>query len=465
MYSSFSEMFSGRFGDVRLARRATFFADQFAEYRVSIVRQLGVTRAGTVGIGRFLANEAVTAEEIFQAAGERCGSLTAGRHVLAIQDTTALSFPRRRAGTDDWGPGGDGKVAGIFLHPVIVLDAADGSMLGLAAGRVWIRETEKVKHRRKREFKDRESARWVEEGENTKRRLAQATAVTLIADRESDIYREWAQLPDERFHLIIRAAQDRALSDGARLFAAASAWPVAGRRKVTVAVREQNGVKRTAHVELRFGPVSICKPKAERGKGLAASITAALIDVREIDAPADCKKPIHWRLLTSHKVETGEEGWQIVDWYRLRWRIEEYNRVLKRSGLDLESAMLEGGKAMTKLAAMGAVVGAQVTQLVEGRDAPPERLATEVLEEEELPIAEALCRKLEGKTAKQKNPHAVHSLAWLSWIVARLGGWSGYECYGPAGPKTMATGWRKFQSRMEGWKLKEEFSQALVPGG
>lgn len=48
----------------------------------------------------------------------------------------------------------------------------------------------------------------------------------------------------------------------------------------------------------------------------------------------------------------------------------------------------------------------------------------------------------EGATAKQKNPHPEGSLAWLSWVVARYGGWN---CYGkPPGPKTMAYGWPRF---------------------
>ena len=53
-----------------------------------------------------------------------------------------------------------------------------------------------------------------------------------------------------------------------------------------------------------------------------------------------------------------------------------------------------------------------------------------------------LVKAREGATAKQKNPHPEGSLAWLSWVVARYGGWN---CYGkPPGPKTMAYGWPRF---------------------
>ena len=40
-------------------------------------------------------------------------------------------------------------------------------------------------------------------------------------------------------------------------------------------------------------------------------------------------------------------------------------------------------------------------------------------------------------------------------IVARLGGWSGYQRYGPAGPKTIAYGWNQFKTMSQGWNLRQ----------
>jgi hypothetical protein len=63
--------------------------------------------------------------------------------------------------------------------------------------------------------------------------------------------------------------------------------------------------------------------------------------------------------------------------------------------------------------------------------------------------------KLEGSTDKLRNPHAPASLAWLSWIVARLGGWSGYTSkgYKPPGPKTIARGLARLDGFIEGWRM------------
>ena len=419
------------------------------------MRRLGGDRAGTVGFGRFLANRAVKTEEIFAAAGAATGARAAGRdHVLAIQDTTHFSFPRHGGAL---GPGGDGKVPGLFLHPVIALDAADGTALGLAAGRVWTRAASKVTARRKRALADRESVRWIAEGEAAKTALAGARRVTLIADRESDIYAEWVSLPAANFDLITRACQDRVLDGGQRLFTVAAGWPEAGRRTIELPARNGRPA-RTAKLALRFGSVQVRRPRNCTTPGLPETLTLNLVEVAEVDPPAD-QDPIHWRLLTTHAV--GDPGadaaaaWQIVGWYRERWRIEEYFRVLKRSGMDLESAKVEGRHALLNLIAMAAVAGVAVMQLVEGRDAGPERRATEVLEPGEAPFARALNRRLEGRTAKQRNPHEADSLAWLAWIVARLGGWSGYQRYGPAGPKTIAYGWSQFKAMSHGWSLSQ----------
>ena len=63
----------------------------------------------------------------------------------------------------------------------------------------------------------------------------------------------------------------------------------------------------------------------------------------------------------------------------------------------------------------------------------------------------AIGATLEGKTPRQKNRHAKGSLAWLAWVVARLGGWN---CsYDKPGPKTMASGWPRLAAMLDGWRL------------
>ena len=452
MSISFDEVFEGCFGDTRLARRARSLAEKITAGETSVVRQLASGRAETVAFGRFLDNDAVTTSEIFAAAGVVTGQRAAGRRVLAIQDTTALSFPRRRGG--GLGPGGDGKVPGIFLHPVLVLDADSGTALGLAAGAVWTRAPGKVTPHTERVIEDRESWRWIELGRAAKGALAQAAHVTLIADRESDIYEEWALLPQPGFDLLTRAGRDRKLGDGAMMFAVVRSWDAAACYAFDIVARK-NRPARSARMEVRFGTVAIAKPKKCKTKDMPNTIALQLVEVVEVGAPVG-QEPVLWRLLTTAPVTSVAQAMAVVALYQQRWRIEEYNRTCKKSGIDLEGAMVEGVHALQNLVAMGAVSGVAVMQLVEGRDAGPERRASDVVDATEEVFAACLCPTLEGKTAKQKNPNEPGSLAWIAWIVARLGGWSGYTTYGAAGPKTMAHGWQKFKAMAQGWQLRKD---------
>ena len=449
MTVSFEDTFEGCFGDERLAKRACSLAEKMTAGETSVVRRLASGRAETVAFGRLLDNDAVTAEEVFTAAGMATGDRAVGRRVLAIQDTTALSFPRRAGG--DLGPGGDGKVPGLFLHPVLALDADSGIALGLAGGTVWTRAPGKVTPHRKRAIEDRESWRWIEQGQAAKDALAEAAHVTLLADRESDIYEQWALLPGPGFDLLTRACKDRRLDDGSMMLETARSWTAAASYVFDLTARKDRP-KRPARMEVRFGTVTITKPRKCRTKNMPAAIALQLVEVVEIGAP-DGQEPVLWRLLTTAPVTTVEQALAVVRLYQQRWQIEEYNRTLKKSGIDLEGAMVEGAHALQNLVAIGAVAGVAVMQLVEGRDSGPERRASEVIDATQEAFAGCLNPTLEGKTAKQKNPHDAGSLAWLSWIVARLGGWSGYQAYGPAGPKTMAHGWEKFKTMAQGWAL------------
>jgi hypothetical protein len=87
---------------------------------------------------------------------------------------------------------------------------------------------------------------------------------------------------------------------------------------------------------------------------------------------------------------------------------------------------------------------------VDARDGSP-RPASDVADREILEAAETIGPTLDGKTQRQKNPHERQSLAWLAWIIARLGGWNCY--YKKPGPKTMRAGWDRLAAMAAGYHL------------
>ena len=111
------------------------------------MRRLGRDRAGEMRITRFLRNRAVTVEEMVATAAERTLARAAGRHVLAIQDTTTA-----RVGPDS---------RGAALHPTIAVDAVDGSLLGLVHAEFLALAGGLSGTHKARAFGDKQSARWL----------------------------------------------------------------------------------------------------------------------------------------------------------------------------------------------------------------------------------------------------------------------------------------------------------------
>ncbi|MEG4208397.1 hypothetical protein QUA20_31550, partial [Microcoleus sp. Pol7_A1] len=64
-----------------------------------------------------------------------------------------------------------------------------------------------------------------------------------------------------------------------------------------------------------------------------------------------------------------------------------------------------------------------------------------------------LAATLEGYTKKQQNPYPPACLPWAVWLIARVGGWSGYVSGRPPGMPTLVHGLRQFEAMFLGWKL------------
>jgi hypothetical protein len=275
--------------------------------------------------------------------------------------------------------------------------------------------------------------------------------VTVVADREGDIYPNWACLPPAGVHLLTRAMVDRRLVGGGTLFGAAARFAVAGRRQIELPARQPDRAKRTTVVELRFGEVEIYRPRDEHDRTLAATVRLRLVDVREVDPP-DGVEPLHWRLVSTHEITDAATAWQVVGWYQARWIIEQLFRVMKSQGLQLEDSQLASGERLVKLAAAATKAACIDMQLVQERDGKDQLPASTIFTEPEIETLEALSPTLEGKTERQQNRHPLASLAWAAWIIARLGGWNCY--YKPPGPITMRRGMEQFYPIHRGRQLE-----------
>jgi hypothetical protein len=404
---------------------------------------------------RFLHNPAVTATEMALHAGDRTGALAAGRDVVVIQDTSELALGGRRAKANGYGPvGKGGALRGLLLHAVLAVDAGTGGVIGPVDIQVRNRTGGKVRSRRSRKTAEKESQRWIDGTTRAAEVLGASNSITGVSDRESDIYEHFAARP-ANMHLIVRACQNRKIEidDGktSSLFCYADQLPEQGRFKAQIPAAPGRKA-RLAELAVRWFRVVLCKPRHGAGRDLPARLSLTMVDVRETSEPEDGSARIHWRLLTTHDVTNLAEARRIVELYRLRWTVEEFFHTLKTAGFDIEAADISDPEVMIRLVAASTVAAVTVMQLVKARDGTTGQALAEAFEPDDLPILEAISVKLEGKTARQQNPHPKGSLGFGAWVIARLGGWTGY--YGKPGPKVMRRGLDDFRRIKFGTALR-----------
>lgn len=441
----------GGFGDARLRRLGASLLAALQQTPTMCVHALAKDRNQALQFGRFLDNGAVSADEMLVHAGRLTAARATGRHVLAIQDTTELHFEGHEASKRGFGSAGNGRDLGLFIHPTLAVDAASGGGIGLIGAQVLNRTEGKAAPRRDRGADAKESRRWLAGAETAGAMLEDAAMITVVADRESDVYDQFARRPPS-VHLPSRAAQDRALAGGGRLFAHAAGLPEQDRYEIAVPKRGLRPA-RAVTVALRSGEITRKRPgTAERS--LAETVTLRLVDLTEVDPPRG-EPPVRWCLLTTHAVSSVAEARQLVAWYQARWTIEQVFRTLKSAGVQVEASQVSEAKRFVKLAVVALIAAVRVVQIVIGRDGRTGQALADAADPADQPMLEACNAELEGRTDKLKNPHAPDTLAWFAGIVARLGGWSGYTSkgYKPPGPKTISRGLNKLDGMIEGWKL------------
>lgn len=433
------------------------------EKETAIMNRLSSDRSALVANCRFFNNEFVVNNDFIREAAGRCSNAVEGLHVLAISDTSEINYQKHSGKLSNkdkkLGPVGNNTDIGFFIHPTFVLDAKDAFPLGLSNVYIWNRSWDKDPNKSKKNssipIEDKESYKWIESCLKSKKVLAKAATITFLADRESDIFEEFSVVPDENVHLLIRSMHDRRLYDHKdTLYSYVSSLEIAGKYELEIKKCQRKRQPGTALMEVRYGKVRIAKPSylSDYPEYVEMHVVEAKEHASTVPSGED---PVRWCLLTTHKVDTLLDAVLMIFWYSLRWNIEQLFRTLKSKGLDVESSQIEDGAALQKLVLMALSSAVRIMQLVIGRDGKVERPGTIIFNEKELEFLKVLLKTYEGKTEKQKNPFKQCSLAWVAWIIARIGGWKGYQNASPPGPITMKRGLEVFSNMFQGWLMRE----------
>lgn len=435
-------------GDYRLDQTFYELLDRISNRLSLVIRRLSDGRGQEVRFGRLLRHCDLCLSNMIEMGVEFSLTDTSGRHVLLVQDTSEISFGFHpfQSGLSEVGSGAQ---LGFFVHPVIALDAQSHICLGLANVEVFKRGPKFI-NRNKENFESKQSYRWLSSVQTAKKNCGPCKGITVISDREGDIYDALCGYKSDSMDFVIRSWHSRPLGEenvGFKLQELIEQWQVQGSYRCDLPRTD----KRSAHqalLEVKYGKVALGRPEKSVSKHLAPSLEVHVIEVKEHPSTVvNNEQPLHWRLITSHRVEGMDAARQIILWYTKRWNIEQVFRLLKKQGLDLTESLAHKYETLSRLAVVGLIAAVRVLQLVTARDNPDNTPATIAFSNEEIKIMEALSPTLEGRTEIQKNPHPKKTLAFSVWVIARLGGWKSYsKSERPPGPITFFNGLKRLQN-------------------
>jgi hypothetical protein len=211
------------------------------------------------------------------------------------------------------------------------------------------------------------------------------TRLICVMDREADFF----ELFDDHrqnpcVDLLVRAQYNRSITEEIKLFDAARQSEVRSRLRILVKRQSSRPKKskqkarrlrpeRTAEVSLRYIPVEIRTPVYLKSK---APVALWVVHVVEDNPPEDAEA-IEWFLLTTVKIESEEDAFLCLRWYCLRWRIEDWHRVLK-SGCRAEDVAHKTAERLKRSIAINLVIAWRIMLMtLLGRDTP--ELPAEVL--------------------------------------------------------------------------------------
>lgn len=332
------------------------------------------------GAYRLLSNMSVPPRSIVEPHLQRTRQLAMGYAVvLNIQDDTQLDFTRR-SDVEGLGLIGDGHGRGLLQHSSLAVVPDGGQVLGLL-DLSWhaIEPVKKNETRRQRQSRWTATDVWQEAATRLSAWPADSMLVH-VGDRGADVFRFMNQGRKLNHHFVVRAVHNRHVDQTAtdepalsrRLWDKLTAQSVLGQITVSVGTQcDGNGkIKRKgreAILDIRTAPVQVPPPVNDPRTKDEQPLDLWAIYLSEPNPP-EGQEPIQWMLLSSLAAQTLEQATQLIGYYTLRWKIEEWHRCLKQ-GCRIEDSQLDHAMDLQRLAAIQSVLAVRLLQLRDLADA------------------------------------------------------------------------------------------------
>ena len=344
------EFGGARLGDTRLSRRLVRVAEAKAQTPGrSFSGTVGGDWAATKAYYRMIdqpEDSAMTLSNILAPHRQQTLRRMAGQKtVLCIQDGSELNYTNldKCTGLGEMKANQTGaKTRGLVLHSTFAVTTS-GLPLGIIKAQCFAPKSKPSDEKRKpsqRPIEEKKTFVWIEHHRDlveVAKSLPQTQRVH-VCDREADFFELFdEQRQSSGVKLLIRAQHDRKLNESPfKLFSAVRQAPVQSRVWVGVPKQSARAKKskqkakaarpgRRAELALRHIEIELPVPQHQQNK---EPIKINLVHAVEENPPANTD-PVEWFLLTTIKIESAADIEQCLRWYTLRWRIEDWHRVLK----------------------------------------------------------------------------------------------------------------------------------------
>ncbi len=433
-------------GDKRRNKRIMKLASDMIKHpEESIPTQNNGAWSGTKGAYRFLDTSAITHENLQQEHWKNTQVAVANVEkdtVLYIQDKTELDYSNLKQ-TKGLGYIGNHKGRGIMVQSILAV-AYDKtpSIMGLSYQKAWARETKsrkKSETRCQRLKRATEADYWTDCLNTIERPHNSNQRHVAVGDRENDIYKFIKCCAEKNWNFLIRATGTRAIlsSDGEKIILSKFARKLKSQGAKEIELRARDG-KPARKVLLHIGweKIKIIPPHNGFSKSEYQEIDIWCLRVWE-DAPDG----LEWILLTNLPIENLDDAYEKIQWYQLRWIIEEYHKCLK-TGCSIERSQLQSAKRLFNL--LG-VLGILATKLLEMKYLVREQ--PDVPAKEHIPTLQLtmLCSYFKLSPQDITNRQFWHK-------VAGLGGFLGRKSDGEPGWQTLWRGWMRLLDMLDGAK-------------
>ena len=446
------ELGSVKLGDKRLNRRLLKVAGDLLNYPTEPINAVCNGWSETKAAYRLFDNDKLHEAHLLQAhQAETVKRLEKSNEIVfAIQDTTVLNYthhPKKKGiNKINKNPGFEKPSTGCFLHNTLLMTES-GLPLGLLDQKIFQHDTGEKTNHKHRPITEKQSFRWIESLKTTKTLCPQKTIVT-VGDRESDIFELFVEAEEENAKVLIRATKDRILiQDGQKhqtLWGHMRKTPLGGRQTIRLPMRH-NQPERFADLEVRYAEVILKPPQRYPGakEKPLPPVKMQAVWLYEPHPPSDTE-PLEWMLITNMPVNSIDAAVKMGNWYKLRWQIECYHRILK-SGCKVEECRLETYDRLKKFVRLKSIIAFRLFWLTLVNRVHPEISSDQILEEHEW---KALCCHI---TQNRKPPSQPPTMREAVRMIARLGGFLGRKSDKEPGMTYIWRGWEKLALIADFW--------------